>query len=310
MYLIFLVLKGSIELDEEINLENLTSLEYLRLSLKSTERISIRNSNSLKNLSIDFIESINPNRQTKLFENLPNIETVRLEGDLYDFTLDGFYRLKSLVLHKTKNEGFNLLTNVCNQLENLVLEYVYVDAEQSTYKHNFTNLSSLTIFQSDIFLEKKLLDRFPSLQSLHLSTFRLWEIDADTFSNSTNLITLAISYTCIEKLEEKCFSSLINLENLYLSNNQIRYIEKNMFENLKKLKKLDLRSNKLEKLDPESFIGLENLKELNLSSNKLVDFDFGILDNLPNIETLNISHSTPNYKLISKMLFKRGINRF
>ena len=310
MHLIFSVLEGSKELEEEINLENLTSLEYFRLSLKSTERISIRNSNSLKSLNINFIKPINPKRQTKLFENLPNVETVRLEGDLCHFTLDGFDKLKILVLHQTINEGFYLLANVCNQLEKLVLEYVYVDAEQRTYNHNFTNLSSLTIFESDIFLEKKLLDRFPSLQSLRLSTLRLWEIDADTFSNSINLITLAFSYTYIDKLEDKCFSSLINLENLYLSNNQIRYIEKNMFENLKKLKKLDLRSNKLEKLDPESFIGLENLKELNLSSNKLVDFDFGILDKLPKIETLNISHSIINYKLISKMLFKRGIKRF
>ena len=177
----------------------------------------------MKSLNINFIKPINPKRQTKLFENLPNVETVRLEGDLCHFTLDGFDKLKILVLHQTINEGFYLLANVCNQLEKLVLEYVYFHAEQSTYNHNFTNLSSLTIFESDIFLEKKLLDRFPSLQSLRISTLRLGKI--------------AFSYTYIEKLEDKCFSCLINLENLYLSNNKIKYIEKNMFENLNNLKK-------------------------------------------------------------------------
>ena len=90
-------------MDEEINLENLNSLEYLCLSLKSTARISIRNSYSLKNLSINFKESINPKRKRKLFENLPNIETLRLEGDICYFTLDGFKKLKNLVLHETKN---------------------------------------------------------------------------------------------------------------------------------------------------------------------------------------------------------------
>ena len=308
--LIFSALKGSIELEEEINLENLSSLKCLSLSLKSTERISIRNSYSLKELSIDFIESINPKRQTKLFENLPNIETVHLEGDLCDFTLNGFDKLKNLVLHKTVNKGFNLMKNVCNQLEKLVLEYVYVD-EESTFNHHFPNLSALAIYKSTIFVEKKLLDRFPSLQSLCITRLELRrQIDLDAFLNLTKLITLDLSNIGMGKLETKYFSNLIHLENLDLSKNQIKCIEKNMFANLKNLKKLDLSENKLEKLEPESFIGLENLKELDLSSNKLVDFDLQIVDNLPKIENLDISHSIPNYESISNMLFQRGIGRY
>ena len=203
---------------------------------------------------------------------------------------------------------FNLLANVCNQLEKLVLEYVN---QESAFNHHFPNLSELTIYRSKIFVQKKFLDRFPSLQSLRITTLQLRrQIDPDAFLNLTKLITLDLSNIDIEKLEKKHFSKLIHLEKLDLSENQIRCIEKNMFENLKNLNRLDLSRNKLEKLDPESFIRLVNLKELNLNSNEFVDFDFGILDKLPKIETLNISHSIPNYKSISNMLFQRGIYRY
>ena len=137
--------------------------------------------------------------------------------------------------------NFDLVKNLCNQLEILQVKLMNVDKKILFDKlfdgHKFPNLLSLALFNYKNLerLEKEFFNRFrfPILKGLFIINCNLEVIEKDAFSN------------------------LKNLEIVDLSENKIKFIEKNTFSYLKRLELLDLSGNELTNLDGK-FIGVGN----------------------------------------------------
>ena len=232
-------------------------------------------------------------------ENLHYIEILHLHGYLSHFNLDRLSNLKEFELMGTIMEDFNvhLFDNLCNQLEYISISCSNFDdfyVEILFYGRNFPYLSTLFIADSyaNINLEKKLFDGLRTLQKLNISNSKhIQIIDADAFSNLTQLKELWLSESCIEFIDKNLFSNLINLKKLTLCRNQIESIEENCFSNLHNLEYLDMSHNQLRSLSVKSFVGLDNLKELFLRDNKLVSFDLEIFDIIGKIEEIYLCYN-------------------
>ena len=230
----------------------------------------------MRHLSLDFPSRIDSSILSQLFENLPTIEYLTLNGILSNINLDSLINLKSLNLIGIVDKYFNfsLFENICNRLEILSIELnQFKDIYRMFEGHDFSNLNSLyIIFCFNITkLEKKFFDGFRMLQKLTIHSNRqLREVD---FSDLKQLIALDLSTNQITSLERKHFSGLEKLKYLNLKGNKIESIEENVFSSLKNLEVLDLSWNMIEKLSANSFAELSNLKHLNLNYNKLKNFD-------------------------------------
>ena len=117
--------------NEEVELDGLSSLDYLELMLSSLERFSARNLKSLKNLYLGFKGLMDECLSTKIFENLPNISYLRIKGCFSNLNLDSLINLENLLLEGSINQDFNygLLKNLSNHLHKLDF-YMKLDDEQ------------------------------------------------------------------------------------------------------------------------------------------------------------------------------------
>ena len=280
----------------EIELDGLSSLEYLKVNLESIERISLRNLPSLKQL-VWWSSKLNKSTSTQLFENLPNIKELELRGTFSDFNIGDLVSLEKLKLSGRIDDEFNfgLFKNICNHLQELLIDHfydiTYEQIAQLFYGYTFPYLYRFEINYCHLTkLDKKLFEGFPMLKRLGITfNFELKQIDKDVFSSLTNLNCLKLIKNSIGTLVKDQFSGLNNLQVLDLSYNSIRTIEENAFSNLKNLHHLDLSTNYLKKLNPNSFIGLENLKIIHLRDTSLESFDLNILINFVYIKEINLT---------------------
>ena len=231
----------------EININGLRSLESMSLKLCSTRRsFSITNLKSLTCFSLDDsrINTIDDNIIT-LFNLLPNLETLYLEGNFSYFNLDNLVNLKRLTLAGKIGHDFNMeiFKNLCNQLEELTLSFKNFDDRtflQLFKGYHFSNLKKLIFRESYVKrVDKNFIDRFPIIE-------RLWIVLCD-----------------LEIIDDNAFSNVKHLYYIDFSNNRISFIPKNAFSNLKNLKTLYLISNGLNNLDRE-YIGVGNSVEIYL----------------------------------------------
>jgi Leucine-rich repeat (LRR) protein len=102
-----------------------------------------------------------------------------------------------------------------------------------------------------------------------LSNRNIQSIEANTFSNLNDLVTLELRDNQLSSLEHGTFDSMTNLKRLFLNSNNLTQIETSMFSNLKKLTFLNLSNNKLISIDRLSFLGLANLEMVNLGNNPI-----------------------------------------
>lgn len=258
-----------------IIIDSLSSLESLSLEFYSVKEISFKNLYALKELKLNFDETIN--MQIDIFDNLPNIDFfsygkksmlfqyIKLEKKiniifiLDDFNLDFFMK-------KFHNEIRYLNISISNieMITRLLREY------------HFPKLILLSLNRNSITrIEKKFIDLVPPMiQRLNITdSLELQITDYDAFSDLKQLVSLDLSHNSIESLDRRCFSNLISLENLNLSNNRLKSLDESIFSHLKKLKKLNLSHNNLKTLDAKSIEGLENLIVLNLSYNEIEKID-------------------------------------
>ena len=277
---------------EIIKIEGLSSLKCLHLKCHSIEQIKLGYLCKLTSLALKLSEPIDSNIQSNLFDYLPNIEQLELDGNFSNFNLDSLSSLKSLSLVGILMDGFNLdiFTNISNQLEKIAISCSNLDDKHLSklfYGHNFPYLLHFEIFEGKMTkIEKKLIDGFPMLQTLNISYQKdLRIVEFDAFSN---LEYLNLGYNCIESIDIRLFSRLVNLRSLILSANRLESIEENLFSSLVNLEHLHLNHNQLKSLNPKSFVGLNNLKTLNLNFNKLTSFNFDILDNIRKIEKISL----------------------
>ena len=285
-------------LGQRINLDGLSSIYFLHLGLDSLEGLSIRNLSSLRHLELSFFNrfQIDSTIQSKVFNDLPNIEYLSLHADLLsNFNLDSLVSLKSLTLEGNLDKDFNfdLLKNLCHKLKKLTIKIYNLDnksLDKLFCGHHFSILDVFTIrLPNDMTkLEKKLFNGFPMLQSLILNDSKhLREIDQDAFSNLGQFASFDLSNSNIESLGNHYFSSLIYLKYLNLSINRLKSIEANLFSNLTNLRGLDLSHNQLTTLDPKLFSSLKNLIWLSLDYNLLVQFDLCIMDYIKEIKKIS-----------------------
>lgn len=294
---------------EEVNIENLSSLQNLHLQSSSVEQITLKSLNALENLTLH-ITKLKTNLQTDLYDQMPNIGVLTIRCDLLNFY---FHKLnKKLNIENLCNEGF-FFDHICN-LRHWNIEKLSI--KRCSYKHiskffsvceNFRDLLELNVYYCKIIkIEKKMFDGISMLRSLKINgDFEFQIIDHDAFSNLKQLVYLDLSSNVIDSLDKRTFSELVNLETLDLSSMRVKSLDENIFSNLKNLRQLDLESNELKFLNPRLFFGLENLYELNLSRNKLSHFDLRILDNLSGLENINLSRN-----LINKDKKSEIVNRF
>lgn len=229
----------------KINVEGLPSLTGLNLGVNSSEvHFSIRKLPSLEFLGLTMSCSIDENIISQLLDQVPHIQELRLFGNFSHFNLDHLVNLKQLLLLGTINENFDydLLKNLCNQLE--ILKIVLTNSDVNKLSgHHFPNLQNFCISNCNVkILKKEFFDRFPMLQNLFINDCNLEEIENDAFSNLKQLLFLD------------------------LSKNRLKFIEKNTFSNLKNLQILDLSKNELTNLDLE-FIGVHNSVHILLQKN-------------------------------------------
>ena len=237
---------------------------------------------------------LNENISRQIFENLPNIKELELNGGFSEIYLDDLVNLEKLSISGNligKNFNFALFETLCDHLKELSIHIRYIndkDISKLFYGYSFPNLVKLDIKFSQITkLEKELFESFPMLQSLIITNnSKLRNINSDSFSGLTNLVNLDLSWNRIAAINQRHFSALANLETLDLSKNRIICIEDNSFSNLKNLKKLELSSNNLPKLNPKLFANLENLENLNLY---LREFDGSIFRYISNIKKIALS---------------------
>ena len=279
---------------KKIYLDGLSSLESLCLRLDSLKMLSLRNLPALRHLELTFVNcyEIDSRIQSKLFDNLPNIEYLALHGFLSDFKLDSLVKLKSLSLSGPvcKEFNFDLLKNICSQLEELSIGYIFNDFESVTKffsDKKFPNIKTFYIGSNSYKLEKKLFDLFPMLQTLHIS---FSQVDQDLFSNLGQLTSLYFSNNFIKSstFNKIDFSYLVNLKYLNLSRNWLKTIDANIFSNLTSLRALDLSCNGLKVLDAKIFRSLNRLIWLNLNNNLLLKFDLCILDYIREIREISV----------------------
>ena len=95
---------------KEIQLENLSSLKYLRLDFQSLEKVTLRNLLTLREFELVLEKPINSEILDKFLEILPNIECLKLVGKFSYFNLDNLLRLNKLSLNLSiiKKKEFNL----------------------------------------------------------------------------------------------------------------------------------------------------------------------------------------------------------
>ena len=214
---------------DQVNLNGLTSLESLKLSLPSLEGSSFGKPNLLKDLTLKVESELNKESSIKLFEMFPNIEELYLEGRFSSLSFDSFVNLKKLSICGSilNNFNFDLLKIICSQLEYLRIELDNINNKDLSLLlngHYFPNVKTLGIYSSKITrLEEKLFVGFPNLQSLFVNmNHALKTIDNDAFSNLKNLKLLGISFNSkLTKLDPELFRSLVHLKKLYVGYNYL-----------------------------------------------------------------------------------------
>lgn len=293
-----------------VKIEGLSAIKYISLKCFSAEQVKLRNLCKLRSLALKLSEPIDSNIQLNLFDYLPNIEKLELDGNFSNFNLDSLVSLKNLSLIGILMDGFNLdlFTNISNQLENIVISCSNLDDKHLAklfYDHNFPYLLHFEMTESRITkIEKKLFDGFPMVQKLNISNQKdLRIIEFDALSNLKNLEYLNLGYNCIDSIDIRLFSHLINLRSLNLSGNRLESIEEYLFSSLLNLEHLHLNHNQLASLNPKSFVGLNNLKTLYLNFNKLTSFNFDILNSIRKIEKISLyQNPIVNEKAFSRFL--------
>ena len=235
----------------EFNIKGLSSLVELHVAINSLEtRFSIRNLLSLKCFNL-IMPIIDENNTKELFDQLQNIEELRISGNFHYFNFDSLVNLKSILINGYFCDGFNfeLFKNLFNQLNELHIIIDNIDYEgllKLLNGHTFLNLEILDIRQCNIkILEKKFIEQFPNLRIFRMRNCNLEIIENDAFSIAHQLYCLDLRENLFKRICSLDFSKLVNLEYFYVRKNRIESIENGTFSHMKNLKLIDICDNQL-----------------------------------------------------------------
>lgn len=106
----------------------------------------------------------------------------------------------------------------------------------------------------------------------------LTSLEEGTFSSSTKLVYLDLSYNNLTQLDAGTFKSAEKLIKLSLGNNNLVDVDEAAFENLDQLQVLELNDNNLQSLNVAALEALPSLRTIRLEGNPWVcDCDFANL---------------------------------
>lgn len=106
----------------------------------------------------------------------------------------------------------------------------------------------------------------------------LTSLEEGTFSSSTKLVYLDLSYNNLTQLDAGIFRSAEKLIKLSLGNNNLVDVDEAAFENLDQLQVLELNDNNLQSLNVAALEALPSLRTIRLEGNPWVcDCDFANL---------------------------------
>lgn len=133
----------------------------------------------------------------------------------------------------------------------------------------------------------------PFLQSLNLSSNKLWRIDDRIFERTTLLESLDLSNNMLNDLKSlsMIWPKLSSLQVLDVSNNSFETIAQGDFDNLEMLRSLSIQSlDKCSRIEKNAFKNLPNLSKLNAYDYPRLGYmDVqGMLAELPGLESLDI----------------------
>ena len=166
--------------------------------------------------------------------------------------------------------------------------------DSNTFK-NIPNLQILQLYTSDpnqVFSFK--FDLFASsynLLELYIIGTSITSLNQAMFTSLSQLTDLQIQGN-INSIDAKTFVNVRNLISLDLSHNQLSSISPSLFQNMYYLQILDLTSNNLVALDSTQFKGLISLKELGLGSNHLSALPANLFSGLTWLNSLDLSNNS------------------
>lgn len=143
--------------------------------------------------------------------------------------------------------------------------------------------------QNALFLPINLGQYFPLMERLAVTYSGLFELDARSFLNMRNLVSLNFTGNKIVDISEDFFSGLVDLRELDLSHNNIEVIDENAFKSNKKLGTVKLNHNQLTNIDGHLFSNQKKLQKLYLNNNKLKYINGNFFTSLTALEVVDFS---------------------
>jgi Leucine-rich repeat (LRR) protein len=168
----------------------------------------------------------------------------------------------------------------------------------STYKDSLCTIENF-IEESDLLPAggdhiKELIFKQSTVKRIPSGLFRIFP----------KLISVNLSSSSVEIINEHSFDNAINLEKIILDDNQIKEIPADTFKAVSNLKYASFKNNKIQKIDTNAFESAANLEELYLSSNDIENLDSEIFRNTKKLLILNVANN--KLKIDSAALFQHA----
>ncbi|XP_063697132.1 leucine-rich repeat-containing protein 15-like [Culicoides brevitarsis] len=154
-----------------------------------------------------------------------------------------------------------------------------------------------------------------NLKTLALHFLELHDITENAFYGATALRLLALVGCELEKIHRNAFKSLKNLRYLTLGHNSLEEIPRELFEPLTELKNLYLNDNQLKSLHELTFIQNTNLNFIEMPNNLLENITLQLPDKIKNLNfegnrLKNLRLTGNNVKLETLLLERNQIENF
>ena len=140
---------------------------------------------------------------------------------------------------------------------------VYIEATELYIDH-----------QQTLFLPINLVQHFPELQVLAVTSSGLIQIDLSVFGFMKILKVLNLNSNKLQEIESGTFKHLKLLETLDLSSNNLKTFETSAINGLAKLQNLNLAGNRLKAISSNIFESLKVLQIADLSNNSCINLSY------------------------------------
>ena len=225
---------------------------------------------SLKEVSISGVSRI----PEKLFQNLPNLE--------------------SLSLQRAYNIPAAIFVPTLARLDMLDLSENAFTLVNEGWFQNLQGLKALNLSHNKLqAINESDLSKLYSLESLDLSHNQLSQMHAESFrSFRSTLKYLDVGHNQVCHFSQELFMEMWALEVLKLNDNGcFSHVPANLFQGLEYLIELHLQGNSIETLAPSLFIGQPDLAFLNISHNMLRSLPNNLLAHSTLLRVLDMSNN-------------------